>query len=524
MAEVFTLKPEDEERIHPHALKRLNDWRSDIGGAVPQLEQATLDEINVDVNTYLDDDEKGNFKKNVTEVGEWVRACMDIGAGYSDRPFSTDVIGPMLRIKSMLTKVYERKIQRAREEQRRQVAFKALNPPFQDARIYLDSEEYKEFEESIVVAVDACLAKGESYISDSRAEAYFWWCTTIKNREEEKERKRVAERKSWEYNLALGEEAKRLRSMLHPEKQNPEDYFEKGVVDLRYTGESFEHFLSAEGKQSFDTAVNAIIREKLGELISHIYHQFIDWECLAYYFLLPWSDYVFEGVPCLDFSFNVFAVAETKVWLKPGKIGFDDYMFSLPQIEHKCDSYASYFTELEKPEFLGYHYVVLTPAEFGGYVFWQTIPLVLVAGLINGDTEPAGATISGVSETETTYTIKGFEEEVTIPNGFASYLKEIGGIDQMVSIGILSEKAANVIEKRLTQLEAGEKGGSLQNSQATGFKNEELISSLTSLGVPRRTAEELCSNIPKNLALQEATKLAMQNYNEIIAHRHSAKS
>ena len=468
MGQMLVLKLEGIEReIHPYALQCYEEWIAEIQHEIP------LKELNDDdLNAYLSDEEKRMFQNYLDRIHGWLMKCRGIGDGYSPYPYTTDVIYPMFEIKSLLKKVYQLKAKKAKEEQRRM---------------------------------------------KEKAEAE-------RRQRAEKEKEGVAERKRWQYNHSLNKEIEKLSSMLYPEKQNPEDYFEKGVVDLRYTGESFGHFLSAEENQSFDTRVNAITREKLGGLVSHIYHQFVDWECLAYYFPLPWSDYVFEGVPCLNFSFDVFAVVETKVWLKPGKIAFDGYMFSLPQIEHKCDSDASYFTELEKPEFLGYHYVVLTPAEFGGYVFWQTIPLVLVAGLINGDTEPAGATISRISETETTYTIKGFEEEVTIPNGFASYLEKTGGIDQMVSIGILSEKAANVIEKRLAQLEAGEKGGSLQNSQATGFKDEELISSLTSLGVPRRTAEELCSNIPKNLALQEATKLAMQNYNEIIAQQHSAKS
>jgi len=40
---------------------------------------------------------------------------------------------------------------------------------------------------------------------------------------------------------------------------------------------------------------------------------------------------------------------------------------------------------LQAPEFLGYYYLVLTPKDLGGYSFWQSIPLVLLRGLLNGE-------------------------------------------------------------------------------------------------------------------------------------------
>jgi len=530
LAGIFTLSSEDQNKLNSCALKRLNDWRTDIVRTVPQLEQFTIDEINADVNAYLDDVEKGTLEKNITEVAEWLRTCMDIGTGYSDYPFSTNIIGPMLRIKSLLIKVYERKTERARKEQQKreeehrwQIAFKALNPPLQNARIYLNPNDYKAFEGSIHGAVDAYLAKGGSYVSDSGAETYCQWCSTIRNRQEEKQRGKVAERKSWEYNHALSEEVEKLRSMLYPEKQNPEAYFEKKIVDLRYMGQSFDHLLSDDEKQSLDTVVNRITSVKLGELASHIYHQFVDWEYQVSYFLLPRADYSFENVPCLDFSFDVFAIVEAEVWLKPSQISFDEYMFTLPQIEHKCGPYASYFTELKEPELLGYHYLLFTPDDLG-YLFWQTIPLVLVAGLINGETEPTGTTVLGASGAETVYSVQNSDEEVTIPESFMNYLKEVGGTDQMMAIGILDEKVANIVNNSLKQPGEDRNMKSSNNKEAPAFGDEELISSLTTLGVPVKDAENLLELTPRSLALPEAIELALQKYSEIIEQRHSLTS
>ena len=531
MAKILVLKPDDEKRVHPYALKRLSDWRAEILHDIPQLDQLEIDEINADVNAQLNEDERARARKCIADVMEYLKICMDIGDGYSPYPYSTWVIQPMSELKSLLKKVYQCKEEKAEtehrkkeEEERRHAAYITLEPPLKDAKLVLDAEEYKEFERRIDGAVDACLAKGEDYLSDIRAIDYEQWCTTINRRREEKERKTVAERKSWKFNRLLNEEIERLRSILHLEEQNPEGYFEKMIVDLRYTGQSFVHLLSPDVKRGLDTDIDGIVRRKLNKLLPRDFCQFIDWEYQVSYFLLPWADYSLKGVACLDFNFDVFAVVQTKVWLKPEQKSFDGYMFTLPQIEHKVDAHASYFIELKEPEFLGYHYLVPTPSMFGGYVFLQTIPLVLIRALMEGNPEPPGVTILEASEAKTTYRINNFKENITIPISFASYLKEIGGIDEMAIMGILSEKVANIINNKLSQLGSEGKVEPLPNEQATGFTDEELISSLTALGIPVKDAENLLELVPRNLTLQEAIELALKKNVEIIAQQHGLES
>ncbi len=175
-------------------------------------------------------------------------------------------------------------------------------------------------------------------------------------------------------------------------------------------------------------------------------------------------------------------------------------------MEHKC-AYGSYFTELEKPEFLGYHYLLLTPSDLGS-VFWQSIPLVLIQGLLNGETEPSGTMIVEASGDWTTYRVKNFEGDITIPDSFQAYLKELGGIDGLLIVGILDEKVANIIDKAL----AGQKTSILSGSEATNYQDKDLISSLTELGVPLKKAETLLPLTPKNLTLPEATKFALEKH------------
>jgi len=277
-------------------------------------------------------------------------------------------------------------------------------------------------------------------------------------------------------------------------------------------GENFSQFLSSEEEKAFDNTLVSATSRKLDNLVSNDFRQFIDGKYLRSYFLFPSVEYSLDGTPCFDFMFEVFAVVEIRVSLKLGKKTFGGYPFNLPWREEK-----GYSVVLKEPELLGYHYFVLAPEDLGGYTFWQSIPLVLIQGLMNGDAEPAGTTILKASESETTYRIKGFEDEVTIPDSFISCLKEVGGIDQMASMGIISEKVANIVKSKLGQLGAERNTEPLPNGQGTRFTNEELVSSLTALGIRRKTAEELCGEITKNLTLQEATKLALQKHSEIIA-------
>ena len=234
---------------------------------------------------------------------------------------------------------------------------------------------------------------------------------------------------------------------------------------------------------------------------------------------MPSAKYSFEGVPCLDFVFDVFTVVEARVWLKPMQKTFGDYVFKLPWREEKGCSVL-----LQEPEFLGYDYVVLTPKDIGGYVSWESIPLVLIKGLMNGELQPAGTTILAASENGRTYRIKNFKEEIMIPRSFENYLKKIGNIEQMVNIGIVGQEVANVIKENLGPSATDQKTGAFQNGQAPGFTDDELISSLTALGIPVKVARKLLEFIPENLTLQEATKLALQKYSEIIAQQHSMES
>lgn len=517
------MNPDDEKRLHPYALERFNKWRTDILSSIPQLGELNADEIEADVNTYLADCEKARLAKHRAEIVEWLKRCLDIGGDYLPSPYDTHVVDHMLGIKSLLREVYDRKEAKKKEEQRKrecekrwQAAFEALAPPLDNAKIYLSNEEHQRFEGSFFGAVNARLEKGEKYSTDARASEYCRLCAVIRERCEERQRKEAAESESWRYNRTLIDEIEKLKSGLYHQPQNIEDCFERSVVDSRFTGQRFVELLSAEERASLRARIDRIARDKLQELVSGALTDCINCELNTFLFLLPSADYSFEGVPCLDFILDAFAVVETRVWLRPAQKRFGNYVFTLPLTEHKCGSCGSYFKMLEEPELLGYHYVVLTPADTGIYLFWQRVPLVLIRGLMLGDAEPVGTVIIRASEGETEYRVKNFKMEVTIPDSFASYMIDIGGIDGMETLGILSEKLTDHVRSKLSELETSNGREMVRDGQARAFTTERLISSLTGLGVPKKYAEMVTGLIPTGLSLEETIKLAMQKYTEIL--------
>ena len=95
---------------------------------------------------------------------------------------------------------------------------------------------------------------------------------------------------------------------------------------------------------------------------------------------------------------------------------------------------------------------MLTPEELG-CSFWQNIPLVLLKGLLGGETGPDGTVIVSASDDEVTYKVEGFADEVEIPTEFAEYLERIGSIDEMIGRGMMTKKVGNIVKAALSELE-----------------------------------------------------------------------
>ena len=447
MVQILSLKPEDEERLNSHALKRFNDWQDRIMREAPQIRQLSIEQMKADLDTYLHDNEKDEFNECLADIAKWLSGCMNTGDSYFPYAYDMDVVAPMCRVESLLMKAYQAK----EDEKKSDAACKAVNPPLSDAKMYLSDDEYEEFIKAAAQAIIIYIEKGEGYLSDVRSFDYCRFLELIHNRKEKERQLILAKLAAQKFNRRLNEEKVRLQALLSPSRKDVDSYFKKQVKDRRYTGQDFSPLLSKKEVQGFDKTLVEISRKKVEELVSTDFLPFIASRFWRSFFLLPSAYYTLEEVPCLSFVFEVFAVVEIGVWLKSEQMNFDGYVFDLPWKDEKGNS------SIETPEFLSYHHVVLTPEELGGWSFWQNIPLVLLKGLLNGETRPNGTVIILASDDDMTYKVEGFEEKVEIPTQLAEYLERISNIHEMVGMGVMTEKVGNIVKAALSEMEVKRK-------------------------------------------------------------------
>jgi len=286
-------------------------------------------------------------------------------------------------------------------------------------------------------------------------------------------------------------EIEKFKASLYREKQDPMLLFSKWIKDSRYLGLTLESLLLPDQRRQLDTAVrnwvsaNAVPGGSTG--------RFIAYEYKASYFLLPRAEYILyededeDEVPCLDFSFDVFAVVEIIYWKKIGKIERGGY---------------SVIGDLEKPQFLGYWYQLLTLGDFS----WEKIPVSLVQGLIDGELQPPGAKVSEIGrDGDIFYSPDGVEDEIRIPEDFRNYLikaREKGGL---AALGVIPPEVDTII-KHLPQMPAG--GPSRQVETA----DKDVLAALLSLGFKAAEAKAAIAStsFPENAGFEEKMKLLLQ--------------
>jgi hypothetical protein len=457
LAEIFFLNPETKKGLHSHAAERYYEWLTEVFKEIDQL-TGDGEKVNVgaDLDTYLNDDDKTWAMKYKEGILEWRHKCTNIDKGYSPYPYNTCVTSDMFGLRSLIRKAYKARAEKLEAERKKieweekwDTAYEAISPPDADARRYLNPGEYQKYEDSIPGAVDAYLAKGKSYVLDSRATYYLAWISIINDRRRKEQERITANLAAQKYNERLNKEIEKLKSLLYQSKKDLNVLFKNKIKDKRYTGHNFDYVISADAKTNFDGTLVSVANRKLEQLVPDHLRQYIDvpTQYRRIYFPLPTAEYSLEGVPCLDFCFDIFAVAYAGIRLKPVEHTFGNYVYNLPWRNEK-----GHPVPLEEPEFLGYYYLVLTPDDIGGYVFWKSVPLLLLRELLSGETKPSGTTISAASDGVTVYRVPKFKEEVAIPDSFAGYLRNIGNIDEMVSMGIMSRKIASVAKSEIDKL------------------------------------------------------------------------
>ncbi|MFC2013457.1 hypothetical protein ACFLU8_01005 [Chloroflexota bacterium] len=445
LAEIFFLGPEDEKRLHLYALKRFNDWKAEIFNKVPQLEHLTIDEINTDLNTHLNDNEQAWNAKYRDNILEWLGKCFDIGNNYSPYPYATWITHSMYEFKRLVKTAYERKEEKAREEERkreedrlREEAFFHVYPLqlWKEAERYLSIDEQKKLLDAAGVAIKVYLKEGDSYLDSYETFDYRWWLKEINYRKEKEQIRLDAEAQAQAFRARLDQGLKEIKEKLSPKKEDPVVRFKRYCSnngENRYQGESFADILASDDdkkkkwKQGYIPAAEA----KPQESIPRELKDFILTEPAAAFFLLPSANYSFCGIPCLDIYFDVFAVVTVAVSVQAGSKKLNGIPYN-------------FLTNLQEPKFLGFYQIIITPNEPH---FWQSVPISIIRALFDGNLEPQNTTILERTDELTVYEVKKFEEDICeIPISFERYCRNLGSFEKMRELGIIKERIAEILE------------------------------------------------------------------------------
>ncbi len=191
LAEIFILSPEIKRGLYLHAAIRYSEWLIEMCKELVKLGVGETN-LNADINTYLNEPEKDRAEKCKEAILEWLWKCTNIGTGYSSYPYATWVISPMIEFKSLIIKAYQAKTKKLETERKQRewdkrwhAAYKMLDTPVDDAEIYLNNEEYKEYLRSINGAVLAYMEKKGTYKDDNRSVNYRHWLWVTNHRKEE---------------------------------------------------------------------------------------------------------------------------------------------------------------------------------------------------------------------------------------------------------------------------------------------------------------------------------------------------
>ena len=328
---------------------------------------------------------------------------------------------------------------------------------------------------------------------------------------QQQQQKEKAKRKNSEYSRELSTVVENFQTHLNHKKHRIS--FSKDARDLGY---DFSYLLPLGDKARY----HKIAREWVSAIVPDELSQFITCSHSVSYRLLPCAEYsLIDTVPCLDFGFEVNLAIRSEFWLKPSKVIIDGYEFDQPLVQHPVPirleagmiRRASYIAPLREPHFLGYFPAELSTNDLTldelGYEFWQTVPCVLIQGLLKGNLEPEGCTIIAAREGRTIYQVENFNEEVIIPDGFAQYLRKIGSWDSLTERGIINGKIATIMQRVMARAK------NEQVSQVVTNEESQIIEALVSLGTPKDQAKTAANNILQNypdVSLEERVKLAIQ--------------
>lgn len=277
--------------------------------------------------------------------------------------------------------------------------------------------------------------------------------------QEEKRKAALAQKEAEEWGLEVNAELERLTDRL-TETLDVNSFFAK---------ESEAGFFF---RSSADSDVRDFVDGYVGEWIDSFLSPFpnvraaVTHEYTSHYFqVLSQARYVLQDKePCLTFSSETqyVMVARLAIGDIPLEKQFYGYRYTLPMETCQLGYFFEWFPALDNND-------------------WQTVPLRLLQGIVDGNTEVEGVEVlrRGKGETATVFKVRNFREDMTIPDAFAAWLSHLcepkGLAAGLLADGLIDKNIARIIEKKL----------SILNDKTTtdgGSESDKAVVKLTELG------------------------------------------
>lgn len=428
--------------LYPRAQFRFNNWREELNKEVPELEELTIEQIVEDLDDHLDDNKKNSATKYEETIKGWLYECIDQGDGFklvADSPPFAD----MSSLKGLLREVYKCKKIKAEEKQAKELkekrideAYDTLGRPFyDDAKRYLP-KEVDEFSGSLKEAVNFHIKKDGKYNWSDLPYRYRSQVELIHHLKA-KEQQQIqirndAQAQATAFGPTLVQGLKEIEKMLSPKKEDSTVVFKRRCSDngeKRYLGEPFSDILAKNSNwtEGYITPAEDDLRQSIPEEL----YDFILMETTRNFFLLPEAHYGHYGVPCLDIYFNVFAVVTIKVLAKAGKKVFNGYAFD-------------FLANLREPKCLGFYQITITPNQ---PTFWQSVPLIILYALMDGNLQPPGTTILQRTDQLTVYEVNKFEDDICeIPISLERWCRNSGSMEKLKEATVIDGRTAEILE------------------------------------------------------------------------------
>ena len=151
-------------------------------------------------------------------------------------------------------------------------------------------------------------------------------------------------------------------------------------------------------------------------------------------FIVPQVNYIKTGLAALEFNFAPYAVTTFKVHPAKHKKTLSGWSYTYPS----SDEPLCLRTE------------ILDPGSLNTSLPKIILPLKLLRGLASGDIQPSGCEVVKHKDGVLTYRVEGFDAEVVLPQGFVTFLMDLGEepLKALQDLGCLDELTLRILESK----------------------------------------------------------------------------